>query len=917
MTSRKRKRLSTISHVRETRILDTGSSRTTKVSLTQVRRDRLAFEEEQHAASIRTFSHSYLYHSVLARMLAELTAKTRQLLAEAALEVGRASTGDPAVRFTDYGNWDDDNHLPNGADLDNDGETESNAGDQAPYSEVGAVGQDDPALSAMRAQVIIWQKKLSSLSASFPSPSQSRDARCVVQSNVRLGQLLSLVEARVGILSFCAVQTIHQAPDELANVSLIKAGFLGCSPQQPTTAIALECLELYHQIHRRKPSFSVQAMVKVLCALHKRTYFQSFRDQFAIAFDAYLDILHHVKAVVNQALGCDSLNWRMLNACPPCSYKQDNEAPLDPNGSGHADEHIFPSDYLIAPSEVELFKDDVRLCPGTRIPTDVAPSTTNDDSACTENWKTANTVSENTVSIFDQTGIFISACRHGIVQTLVEMRKSGELAKYALATTSKVLDVYGSNGATGYDIGCSYGKTVAASSISTKAGANRHRFLVNSFHGHAHNRQCQIQHHPLYQKGLGIEDLETCERIFSASNAVAPVIHHASYFHWLQFIELHFDQWDLDKYSELSKFIYNNYKQALHIVNELSPAVQELKVQLGLTDTDFERWNSEELEYLQTLAIETEEDIKKMTYIEALESLASAEAKYGSVTSVQFLSYSPTDFTPTQGLRKSVQTVAKAREAEHSAAYHRLVLEMNAVDDLERRMGITERWTREQDEYKHALNSLTNRRFIRVVEHLEGLVVKRLFELAKANLAGTGYKLRQHISNAIARRSAAIRTVLDKYNALAPLQNPPRPTLEYHETSCPSLGLPKPIARSLHTRLNVEVVRLHAWVDDEDAHLSSVARSLSETNPTLAYEIQCRFEERHRVNNIHRTRLEAIYDLPGYNGLIRVSEEGREGKDGDHVKRVLGDLEGSSIIHADEDDVLCDEANCLDACMSE
>ncbi|KAG1871676.1 hypothetical protein F4604DRAFT_1881103 [Suillus subluteus] len=596
-------------------------------------------------------------------------------------------------------------------------------------------------------------------------------------------------------------------------------------------------------------------MVKVLCALHKRTYFQSFRDQFAIAFDAYLDILCHVKAVVNQALGRDSLNWRMLNACPPCSYKQDNEAPLDPSrldsmdgnnslkrvdGSGHADERIFPSDYLIAPSEVELFKDDVRLRPGTRIPTDVAPSTTNDDSACTENWKTANTVSENTVSIFDQTGIFISACRHGIVQTLVEMRKSGELAKYALATTSKVLDVYGSNGATGYDIGCSYGKTVAASSISTKAGANRHRFLVNSFHGHAHNRQCQIQHHPLYQKGLGIEDLETCERIFSASNAVAPVIRHASYFHWLQFIELHFNQWDLDKYSELSKFIYNNYKQALHIVNELSPAVQELKVQLGLTDTDFERWNSKELEYLQTLAIETEEDIEKMTYVEALESLASAEAKYGSVI---FHAYS--------------RASQESREAERSAAYRRLVLEMNA------------HWTREQDEYKHALNSLTNRRFIRVVEHLEGLVVKRLFELAKANLAGTGYKLHQHISNAIAQCSAAICTALDKYNALAPLQNPPRPTLEYHEVASYAwLGefdllkhsrrdlLSKPWASKTNrevaakyfkvvrareelTRLNVEVVRLHAWVDDEDAHLSSVARSLSETNPTLAYEIQC------------------------------------------------------------------------------
>lgn len=49
------------------------------------------------------------------------------------------------------------------------------------------------------------------------------------------------------------------------------------------------------------------------------------------------------------------------------------------------------------------------------------------ESVCTDNWKTANTISDNTVKVFEQTGIFISACRHGMIQTLVEMRRSGEL----------------------------------------------------------------------------------------------------------------------------------------------------------------------------------------------------------------------------------------------------------------------------------------------------------------------------------------------------------------------------------------------------------------------------------------------------------------------------------------------------------
>lgn len=101
------------------------------------------------------------------------------------------------------------------------------------------------------------------------------------------------------------------------------------------------------------------------------------------------------------------------------------------DGSGHADERIFKSSYLIPPDEVDVFKDDVRLRPGTWAAiTHTAGGTTPGDtseSACTDNWKTANTISDNTVKVFEQTGIFISACRHGMIQTLAEMRRSGEL----------------------------------------------------------------------------------------------------------------------------------------------------------------------------------------------------------------------------------------------------------------------------------------------------------------------------------------------------------------------------------------------------------------------------------------------------------------------------------------------------------
>ena len=129
-------------------------------------------------------------------------------------------------------------------------------------------------------------------------------------------------------------------------------------------------------------------------------------------------------------------------------------------------------------------------------------------------------------------------------------------AKYGLATINYLLDVFGIDQAVGYDIGCVHKVTVTASSISEKAQDLRLQVAVDAFHGHAHNRLCQLSnpHHPLFLKGFGLEDLSTCERIFAGTNPVTRLIRHASHFHWLQFLDLQMDQWDKDKYLELSVY---------------------------------------------------------------------------------------------------------------------------------------------------------------------------------------------------------------------------------------------------------------------------------------------------------------------------------------------------------------------------
>lgn len=284
-------------------------------------------------------------------------------------------------------------------------------------------------------------------------------------------------------------------------------------------------------------------------------------------------------------------------------------------------------------------------------------------------------------------------------------------------------------------------------------------------------------------------------------------------------------------------------------------------------------------------------------------------------------------------------------------------LHLNAVQDIEQRLGIQDRWTAIHPEYQNTLDYINNRKFIRAVEKLEGLVVQRLFELSKANLSGTGeyhlytssfyslqlvsgYKMRKHISKAITRRSAAIRTALATYNELAPLQQPPRPILQFSDVaSYAFLGdfellkysrhdiISKPWAsaanREIATRyfkihraheeikrLNMEINRLSIWVDYEDSELLEAASRLDESNPELASEIRTFQAKRQRVNDAHRGCLHSIYRLKGYSGTI-------PGRPTAADVEVPADLEGSEPIGVDEDDTLDDEiarlAECLDS----
>jgi hypothetical protein len=212
--------------------------------------------------------------------------------------------------------------------------------------------------------------------------------------------------------------------------------------------------------------------------------------------------------------------------------------------------------------------------------------------------------------------------------------------KYPLAMVRHLIDHYGADIGIGYDIMCAFWKTLRRSSLGADVTAMRFRGVVPAFHGHAHNRACQIGWHPLYVDGVGLEDFEECERTFALSNHLASSTRLATVFHRQQQIEEHFQFHDQDKhamsgttpaYSDiafnlavLGNFIYQNYRQALEKITLNREQLAELERTLGTTAEDYEKDHLAEVNYFESLRSEPKEIQQTADYMDGLRKLHAA-----------------------------------------------------------------------------------------------------------------------------------------------------------------------------------------------------------------------------------------------------------------------------------------------------
>jgi hypothetical protein len=85
--------------------------------------------------------------------------------------------------------------------------------------------------------------------------------------------------------------------------------------------------------------------------------------------------------------------------------------------------------------------------------------------------------------------------------------------------------------------------------------------------------------------------------------------------------------------------------------------------------------------------------------------------------------------------------VAKATRRIETQRRHALEIQAKAVaavHDLEGRLDIAARWKPGDEKWESVAVMVRRRRYQRALDHLQGLIISRMFELAKCNMSGTG-----------------------------------------------------------------------------------------------------------------------------------------------------------------------------------
>lgn len=251
------------------------------------------------------------------------------------------------------------------------------------------------------------------------------------------------------------------------------------------------------------------------------------------------------------------------------------------------------------------------------------------------------------------------------------------------------------------------------------------------------------------------------------------------------------------------------------------------------------------------------------------------------------------------------------------------------VADLESQLGLYHRWTPTSPEYLRTKEYIRIRKWRLALDHLERLVVQRLFELQKGHVEGTGmfdgsrsfnslayclcwsgYNLRTYIAKHLKSRSKTIQAAVTAYNKAARAVGRPVVTFSavVHYSFLAEFDILREARQDVRekrwaeprnrrmmdqyfksvrakeeiARLNVEIARLLDWIDKQTAAYTAAIAQQENEDPSLADELRHRYEYQQEVWINLKIKLCQTEALNGYSGpLGPVTQQRRDAREED------------------------------------
>ncbi|KAJ7608101.1 hypothetical protein DFH06DRAFT_1066262, partial [Mycena polygramma] len=127
-----------------------------------------------------------------------------------------------------------------------------------------------------------------------------------------------------------------------------------------------------------------------------------------------------------------------------------------------------------------------------------------------EGWKPSS-------AKFDETGVMVCSCRHGIPLLAASIDTPGEQQKYVVALYEHLMQLLPGNATLVllYDIGCVLDHSLRLYDFTLKGFRERLLLCTSVMHSYGHQWRCQIIYNPRIRPGIGLTDGEGVERIWS------------------------------------------------------------------------------------------------------------------------------------------------------------------------------------------------------------------------------------------------------------------------------------------------------------------------------------------------------------------------------------------------------------------